>query len=169
MQRNEPFPLFAITNPNESWVCDQLDKLLSEWTNWKSTCENFPDSAEFDPNTCTEAIKDGRDNLNRHEILREKTLVFMRNNFKGSEFVLDKWPSHPHEDVTSRLRRRVPGWIHRLEVLKASMEYVHISDEVWISRAKFLIDAVNQASGEEVLELTVDVLKNPNPKKGRKF
>ncbi len=115
--QEKEFGPFEVLNPNKAWCAKEVDRLLDEWRSWREVVENLGDSPDYDPKTSGEALKDGWDNLRKHEILREKTLVFLRNHFRGAEFVLGKWPSHPHEDVTSRLRTRVPGWVHRLEIL----------------------------------------------------
>ena len=117
MSNDKSFPALSITNPNKAWVCEQIDSLIKEWEEWNEFSQNISDSSDFDPQTCSEAIKDGYENIKNHEILREKTLVFLRNHFSGSEFVLDNWNSHPHESNTSRLKSKIPTWIHRLEII----------------------------------------------------
>lgn len=103
----------------------------SEWTAWNELVQTIGDSPDYDPQTCSEAIKDGWDSLRKHKLLREKTLVFLRNHFTGAAFIFENWPTHPHEDVTSRLRRRVPNWIHRLQILEDSVAYARVSDGFW--------------------------------------
>src|SRR4051794_7498948 len=117
MKEDAPFPVFAMTNPNKAWVSRELDKLVDQWTAWNDHSQSLGESPDYDPHTCTEALKDGVENRRTHELLREKTLVFLRNHFSGSEFVLEKWPKHPHENSTSRLAQIIPIWIHRLEIL----------------------------------------------------
>lgn len=161
MVKENPFPVFAITNPNKAWVSAEIDKLIGEWTEWYEYSKQLGESSDYDPRTCTEAIKDGWENRHKHEILREKTLVFMRNHFSGAEFVLANWKPHPHEDVTSRLSWIIPGWIHRLEILKASMEYVQVPEGYWKNKGKEFIDALTQASAEKAPEIAASWLKNP--------
>jgi len=86
-------------------VSKELDKLIQEWSEWNEPCQNLGESPDFNPDTCTEAIKYSYENIRKHEVLREKTLVFMRNHFTGADFVLEKWKPHPHEDVCSRLKK----------------------------------------------------------------
>ncbi|MGJ8676940.1 MAG: hypothetical protein ACSHX0_05450 [Akkermansiaceae bacterium] len=161
MRTKKEFPALAIINPNKAWVSAELDKLLNEWALWHAICQELEDSPDYDPQTCTEALKDGRYNLDRHEILREKTLVFLRNHFSGAEFVLAKWDSHPHEDITSRLRGRVPGWIHKLEILKASMDYVQVPDGFWKEKSKALVDVISKSAPEKAIEIAATYLRNP--------
>lgn len=157
----DSFPVLSISNPNKAWVSKELDKLLVEWTTWNDVCQNLGDSPDFNPQTCTEAIKDGYANLRKHEVLREKTLVFMRNHFNGAEFVLENWSTHPHEDNTSRLKEKVPTWIHRLEILKASMDYVLVPDGFWKTKGKELVDTLSKTSAEKAVDVAASFLKNP--------
>lgn len=162
MRKNvDSFPVLSISNPNKAWVSTELDKLLVEWTTWNDVCQTLGDSPDFNPQTCTEAIKDGYANLKKHEVLREKTLVFMRNHFNGAEFVLENWSTHPHEDNTSRLKKRVPAWIHRLEILKASMDYVLVPDGFWKTKGKELVDILSKTSVEKAADVAASFLKNP--------
>ena len=86
MREDKPFPVLSITNPNKAWVSEQIDALTKEWIEWNAFCQNIEDSPDFNPRTCSEAIKDGYENMRKHELLREKTLVLLRNHFSGAEF-----------------------------------------------------------------------------------
>lgn len=161
ISRLTEFGPFVIANPNKAWCVKEVDKLLDEWHSWDQIVQNLADSPDFNPSTSTEAIKDGWNNLKKHEILREKTLVFLRNNFTGHEFILEKWPTHPHEDVTSRLRKRVPGWIHRLEMLQATLEYARVPDGFWKEKGKELVSAIAKQAPEKAADIAATYLKNP--------
>jgi hypothetical protein len=161
MSRDKRFPVLSILNPNKVWVCNEIDKLISEWKDWNQYCQNLGESPDYNPQTCTEAIKDGFENRRKHEVLREKTLVFMRNHLNGSEFVLENWKSHPHEDNCSRLMKIVPNWIHRLEILKASMDYVLVPEGFWKTKGKELIDTLSKTSAEKAVDVVASYLKNP--------
>ncbi|MEX2123890.1 MAG: hypothetical protein WD795_08340 [Woeseia sp.] len=87
--RDRILPPLAIIHSNAAWVLKEFDKLVAEWRTWNKSAQSLEDSPEYDRNTCSEAIKDGRANLNKHELLREKTLVFLRNNFSGAEFIFE--------------------------------------------------------------------------------
>ncbi|WP_299146014.1 hypothetical protein [uncultured Tateyamaria sp.] len=154
----------AITNPNKAWVSSEVDKLIAEWSEWANFCTMLatePDSPDYNPQTCSEAIKDGRENLQKHKILREKTLVFLRNHFSGSEFILDGWYDHPYESVTSRLSDRAPYWLHRLEVLKASMGYFQLPDGFWQGQGKKFLEALSDATAEGAIDVAKSWLRNP--------
>ncbi len=160
-RRIKEFKPLEITNPNKDWVAKELDDLLSEWQRWKEETQNLKNSPDYIPNTCTEAIKDGFDNLKKHEILREKSLVFLRNNFIGYEFIVDNWPNHPHENNTCRLRERIPGWIHRFEILKASIDYARVPDGYWKERGKKLVEKITDVTPEKAAEIAASYMKDP--------
>lgn len=157
----EPRAIFSITNPNKGWVVQELDKLRNEWAEWLEVSQNLGDSPDYDPQTCTEAIKDGFANRRIHDVLREKTLVFIGNNFSGYEFLFENWPSHPHEDNTSRLAKIIPGWTHRIETLSSSIEYARVPDSFWKAKGKQLVDEVVKATPEKAAEIATSFLKNP--------
>lgn len=72
MREDKPFAILSITNPNKAWVSEQIDALTKEWVEWNAFCQNIEDSSDFNPKTCSEAIKDGYENIRKHELLREK-------------------------------------------------------------------------------------------------
>jgi hypothetical protein len=150
----------SFSNPDEVWAVKALGNLTEEWQQWYAYVQNLKDHADYDPNTCTEAVKDGWENIRKHEILREKTLVFLRNNFSGYEFLFENWPRHPHEDVTSRLRRKVPTWLHRLEILRASIDY-HVSGERTVKERPLLkTPSVSPQQGIQLLQHQIEKAKN---------
>ena len=161
MRDETPFPVLSITNPNKAWVCQEIDSLIKEWSDWSDFCQGLGDSADYDPQTCSDAIKDGWENIRKHEILREKTLIFMRNHFKGAEFALENWKSHPHEDVCSRLRNRAPRWIHRLEIIKASMDYILVPDSYWKAQGKEFLEVLSKSTADKAIDVAASYLKNP--------
>lgn len=154
-------PVFAITNSNKAWVVQELDKLQKEWLAWLEVVQGLPDSPDYDPNTCTEALKDGWDNLRKHDVLREKTLVFVGNNFSGYAFLFENWKPHPHEDNTGRLATRIPGWLHRLETISASIAYARVSDAFWKAKGKDLVAQVIKTTPEKAADIAASYLKNP--------
>ena len=153
--------VFAIANPNKPVVIQELDKLRKEWAEWLEFGKGLGDSSDFNPNTCTECIKDGYDNLRKHEVLCEKTLVFIGNNFTGYGFLFENWPSPPHEDRTSRIARKAPGWIQRLDTLAASVQYARVPDGYWKAKGKDLVDAISKAGPEKAIDIATSFLKNP--------
>jgi hypothetical protein len=160
----EPREIFAVTSPNTGLVVDQLDRLLADWRAWlevAKTLADGPDSPDYSPNTCTDAVKDGFDNRRKHEVLREKTLVFIGNNFSGYGFLFANWPTPPHESNTVRLIRIIPSWINRLETLSTCIEYARVTDGFWKSKGKELVGKVIAATPEKAAEIAASYLKNP--------
>ncbi|MGO9985623.1 MAG: hypothetical protein ACLPIX_15630 [Rhodomicrobium sp.] len=153
--------IFAIVNPNKAWVVKELDKLRKEWSDWLDFANTLGDSPDFDPNTCAEAVKDGFDNLRKHEVLREKTLVFIGNNFTGYGFVFDNWPSPPHEDNLSRISRRIPCWIAQLETLNSCIDYARVPESYWKTKGKQLVDEIIKATPDKAIDIAASYLKNP--------
>jgi len=153
--------ILSITNPNKGWVVKELDRLRQEWAEWLEAAQNMGDSPDYDPQTCTEAIKDGFTNRRNHDTLREKTLVFIGNNFSGYDFLFENWPNHPHEDNTSRLAIIIPGWIHRLDTLNSCIEYARVPDGFWTSKGKQLVDEIVKAAPDKAVDIAVSYLKNP--------
>lgn len=160
----EPREPLIIVSPNKGLIVNQLDNLLVEWKQWLKIAEQLsagPDSPDYNPNTCTEAIKDGFENRRRHTILRDKTLVFIGNNFSGYGFLFDNWPTPPHEANTRRLVTIIPGWIHRLETLSACIEYARVTDSFWRAKGKELVDKVIETTPDKAAEIAASFLKNP--------
>lgn len=87
----EPRPIFSLANSNKDWVVRELDKLRSEWAAWLKGALSLDDSPDFDPRTCAQCVKGGFENIRKHAVLREKTLVFICNQFVGYDFLFDDW------------------------------------------------------------------------------
>ena len=154
-------PIFAITNPNTAWTVAELDRLRQEWADWFEISKALPNSPDYDPKTCSEAIKDGFANRRKHEVLREKTLVFIGNNFSGYDFLFFDWDTHPHESNTSRLATIIPSWVQRLETLSACIGYARVPDSFWKAKGKQLVDAVANKAPESAIEIAASYLRNP--------
>lgn len=159
MRDYEPREPLVLTNPNKAWVVEQVDRLRKEWEEWLAVAEALPDSPEYDPQTCTEVIKDGEANIRKHDIQREKTMTFLASNFEGYGFLFESWPDHPYEDNTARRFKVIPSWIHRMETLAACIEYARVPDGYWKSRGKQLVEAVAGKAPEKAVEIAAAYLK----------
>ena len=157
----ESLPPFEFSNPNKAWVVQETDSLLQQWQDWFTAAQSFPDSPDYKPNEQAEALRHGRGKINQHEILREKTLVFLRNNFNGFEFIVNNWPDHPHESNISALTQRIPVWIHRLEMLQASIDYARVPEGFWKEKGKDLANFIFKIGPEKGAEVAASWLKNP--------
>jgi hypothetical protein len=161
MKSMEPREILALANPNKGWVVNELDKLLVEWEAWLETVRNLPDSPDYDSRTCTEAVKDGLDNRRKHALLREKTMIFIGNNFTGYAFLFENWPTSPYENNIARLRDVAPSWIQRLQMLVACIAYARVPDGFWKARGKQLVEEITKAGPEKGIEILAAALKNP--------
>ena len=161
METMQPRELLVITNPNKAWVVNKLDLLLREWEQWLETVQHLPDSPDYNRWGGTEAIKDGFANRRLHDVLRDKTLVFIGNHFSGYGFLFENWPSFPHEGNTVRLANVVPDWIRRLQTLSESIEYARVTDGFWKEKGKQLAEAVIKAAPEKAAEIAAAFLQNP--------
>lgn len=155
----EPRQPLVLLNPNKEWVLEHIEKLLAEWREWLTAAKELPDSSDYNPQTCAEAVKDGWENIRRHERLREKTLVFLSNNFSGYDFILSNWPLHPHEDNLSRRKVVIPGWIQRLETLKECLDYAKVPDGYWKSRGKQLVESISGKAPDIASDIAAKYLK----------
>jgi hypothetical protein len=160
MKRMEVREILTITNPNKGWVVNKLDELGREWEAWLETVRHLPDSPDYNPQTCTEAIKDGFANRELHGVLRDKTLVFIGNHFSGYAFLFANWSPFPHENSIGRLRDIVPDWIRRLKTLSECIEYARVTDGFWKEKGKQLTDAIIKAP-DRAAEIAATYLKNP--------
>jgi hypothetical protein len=161
MQKMEMREIFTITNSNKGWVLNKLYELRQECEQWLQTVRHLADSTDYNPQTCTEAIKDGFANRELHRVLRDKTLVFIGNHFSGYAFLFENWPSFPHENNIGRLANIVPDWIRRLNTLSECIEYARVTDGFWKEKGKQLTDAIVKAAPEKAAEIAATYLKNP--------
>ena len=79
----------------------------------------------------------------------------------GGEFILTGWPHHPYENNTCRLNIVTKMWLHRLEILKASMDYVLVPESYWKGQGKKFLDNLSQATAENAIDVAASYLKNP--------
>jgi hypothetical protein len=70
-------------------------------------------------------------------------------------------PYYPHEDVTSRLPRKIDTWRRRLEKLSACAEYARVPEGFWKSKGKQLVDKLATTTPEKAIEVAASYLKNP--------
>ncbi|MQX28880.1 hypothetical protein [Sinorhizobium meliloti] len=150
-----------LLNPNKGWVVAELDKFLAEWRDWLRFVSELPDSPDYNPQTCTDAIKDGWENIRKHDVLREKTLTFLATNFGGYDFLFLNWPRPPHENNMVRKAVVVPGWIHRLETLTACIDYARVPDGFWKEQGKKMVEQLALVAPEKAADTAASWLRNP--------
>ncbi len=159
IERKKRDPL-AFKNPNRAWVMAELAKLYKEWEKWAEyvpTIEDHP----YDRNTHSEIFADGVENLDKHDILREKTLTFLDNNIQGHNYMLANEYEEPFERNDLRLSLRVPHRIKDLKVLMASLEYALVPDGFWKEQGKSLLANLQDKAPDSALKIAESYLRNP--------
>jgi hypothetical protein len=80
--------ILALINPNEKWVVKELDRLIEEWRSWQDEVSKIqvPPRNPLLPRP-DDILADGEDNIRQHNVLQEKTLVFLDNNIEGHGFI----------------------------------------------------------------------------------
>lgn len=150
----------AFKNPNRAWVMTELEKLYKEWKVWSAfvtTIEDHP----YDHRTHAECFADGVENIDKHDILRTKTLVFLDNNIQGHDFMSSNEYEEPFEDNMGRLRAKVPHRVKELDILIASLEYATVPDGFWTEQGKSLLEKIRDKAPDTALEIAASYLKNP--------
>ena len=159
IERKKREPL-AFKNPNRAWVMAELKKLYKEWEEWAEyvpTIEDHP----YDRNTHSEIFADGVENLDKNDILREKTLTFLDNNIQGHNFMLSNEYEEPFERNDLRLAIRVPHRIKDLKVLLACLEYALVPDGFWKEQGISLLEKIKDKAPETALKIAESYLRNP--------
>lgn len=152
--------LLAFRNSNKAWVMAELEKLYGEWVIWGEFVETIEDHP-YDRNSQAECYADGKENMKRHRILREKTLVFLDNNIQGHDFMLSQTEIVPFEDNLSRLRSKVPHRLEELEILRESLRYALVPDGFWKEQGKSLAKKIVEVGPEKAAEVATSYLRNP--------
>jgi hypothetical protein len=123
MQPNEPLRLtLALTNPNKKWIVKELDALIEEWRAWEHEIRKIPVSSRnrMDPKP-DDILTDGEENIQKHHMLQENTLVFLDDNIKGHGFIygrdgtkIDRTDLRRYQGQTSGQRSRSATRMHRI-------------------------------------------------------
>ncbi|WP_167685700.1 hypothetical protein [Parasedimentitalea denitrificans] len=152
--------MLAFKNSNRAWVMAELKKLFDEWEAWAKFVQTIEDHP-FDRNTQSEIFADGVENLDKHDILRTKTLTFLDNNIQGHNFMRSNEYEEPFERTDLRLILRVPHRIKDLKVLLASLEYALVPDGFWKERGKSLLNSIEDKAPDSALRIVESYLRNP--------
>lgn len=152
--------LLAFKNANRAWVMAELEKLCAEWEEWAAFVETIEDYP-YDEQTQSEVFADGVENMDKHDILRTRTLTFLDNNIQGHNFMNANEYDVPEESVTLRLMHRVPHRLKELKILVASLEYALVPDGFWTKQSKSLLEKIKDKAPEVALRIVESCLRNP--------
>ncbi len=150
----------AFRNPNKAWVVAELDKLHTEWLAWGEHAKSIPDHV-YDKNSKAECFADGEENMHKHDILREKTLVFLDNNIQGHDFMRCQSEGRPFEIKSARLRVKVPHRLHELEILKTCLQYAEVPEGFWKEQGKKLVKKLAEVAPDKAADVAASWLRNP--------
>lgn len=160
MQSNEPKrQTLALTNPNRKWVVKELDALIEEWRAWRKEVTQIPVEPRnrYDPKP-ENVLADGEDNIQKHHILQEKTLVFLDNNIEGHGFIYGR--DGTRIDRTDlRLDIRVKHRINDLDVLRACIQYAMVPQAYWKATAKEMLEKVAGKAPELATDIAAKYLQ----------
>jgi hypothetical protein len=160
MQTNEPKRLtLAFINPNKRWVVKELDALIEEWHAWQAEVLEIPVPARDRYNPRPEDIfADGEENMHKHDILQEKTLVFLDDNIDGHGFIYGRDGTRIDRNDL-RLDIRVKHRIHDLDILRACLVYAKVPDSYWKATAKEMLEKIAGKGPEIAIDIAAKYLQ----------
>lgn len=109
-------------------ILKALDKLVAEWEVWSREVEQLGDQP-YDQNSQSEVFADGESAMQKHEILQNKTLTFLDQNITGHGFITG-FDGTGCDRTDLRLKHRVKHRLHRLRILRASLEMLRSEEEM---------------------------------------
>lgn len=150
----------AIISARPKRVADELDTLIAEWQRWQEEVAQIKDHA-YDENRETAVFKDGRENMEKHAILQEKTWTFVQNNIEGHGFIVGRDGQRIDRDDL-RLKVRVEHRLRDLRVLRASLEYAILPESYWKEQGKKLLANLGTKATDAAVDLAASALKDPS-------
>lgn len=148
-----------ITNPRQDWVRNEFERLLAEWEAWAKEVEQIqdqpiPEGLELD------IFKDGKENILKHQMLQEKTRVFLDNNIEGHNFIHGFDGNHI-DRTDLRLKIRVEHRLTELHTLNAALTYANVAEGFWKEKGKELIDRISDKGASAAIDIAASYLENP--------
>jgi hypothetical protein len=160
MESNEPKRLtLALTNPNKKWVIKELDALIEEWRAWQEEVRKIPVPPR-DPHypIADDVLADGEENIQKHNVLQEKTLGVLDSNTEGHGFIYGG--NATRIDRTDlRLDVRVKHRVNDLEVLRACIQYAKVPEAYWKATAKEMVEKVAGKGSELATDIAAKYLQ----------
>lgn len=140
MERDHPQrEALAFLKSNTARVIKQLDALIGEWRSWEKEVDNLPKHPvnRLDPKPFN-ILADGEENIKKHRILQEKTLVFLENNITGHGFICGRDGSKI-DRTDLPLQFRVKHRMDDLDELRACLQYANVPETYWKAKAKEML------------------------------
>lgn len=156
----EYFENLEMKNPNKSWVIKELGKLIGEWETWCEFTKVIPDH-EYNSNTQTIVFMDGEENIHKHEILVQKTVTFLTNNFVNFTFMIRSRNGQLYEGHDCRLQLNAKYRLNELKAIQNSIDYAVVPDSFWKQKGIQIVDKLADKSPEVAAELVTHYLKDP--------
>ena len=125
---------FCLKTPHKRRVIKELDSFIENWRAWQKEVAKLGADPEnsFNPSPGRPQL-DGEENIKKHNILQEKTLVFLDENVEGHGFIYGR--DRKHIDRTDlRLNIRVKHRLNNLDELRARIEYAEVPSG-WIKKS----------------------------------
>jgi hypothetical protein len=160
MASNEPKRLtLALTNPNKKRVTKELDALIDEWHVWQKEVAEIrvPARNPLDPKP-DNILADGEANIQKHNVLQEKTLVFLDNNIEGHGFIYGR-DGTKIDRTDLRLDIRVKHRVNDLQVLRACIEYAKVPEAYWKTTAKEMLERIAGKAPDVAIDVAAKYLQ----------
>jgi hypothetical protein len=152
----------SFKKANQAVIYQKLDALLAEWRDWLAELEEipYPPVNPHNPVPFQSLFRDSQENLKRHRILQEKTIVFLDNNIDGHGFICSRDGSKiDRQDLwlKDRARHRVDD----LDELRACLAYANVPDGYWKATAKDALGKIKNMAPEAAVDFLAKVLQGP--------
>ena len=152
-------PKLRITNPRQDWVRNEFEGLLAEWVAWAKEVDQIQDQP-IPEGQDSDTFKDGKENILKHQMLQEKTRVFLDNNVEGHNFIHGFDGNHiDRRDL--RLKNRVEHRLTELHTLTAALTYALVAEGFWEEKGKELVHRNSKLGVDAAAKLIASYLENP--------
>jgi len=149
----------SFIKPDTARVFKQLDDLLGEWRAWQKDVDKLPEHPDnrLDPKPFN-ILADGEDNIKKHRILQERTLVFLENNIAGHGFICGRDGSKI-DRIDLPLKIRVKHRMDDLDELRACLQYANVPETYWKAKAKEMLAKTVGKAPDIAIEIAAKYLQ----------
>lgn len=114
----------ALKTRRKKRIIKELDAFISQWRSWGKDVAQIKDHP-YDSMMQSSVYLDGEENIQRHNILQERTLAFLNKNIVGHGFIYGQH-GESVDRTDLRLNFRVKHRLYDLDVLRARIEYAEL-------------------------------------------